>query len=275
MIDPIRPGKSLVCERDGIWRSASCADVSFPSDGYNRCLEIEASSFWFAHRNDCIVEAMRRFPPSGPILDIGGGNGYVSLGIKQAGFGVALLEPGYDGAMNAKARGIDMVICSTLDDAGFEEGSLYAAGLFDVLEHIEQDGAFLGTIHRLLQQDGRLYITVPAYRWLWSVEDACAGHYRRYTAGTISKLLEQHGFKVEYSTYFFTLLPVPIFLLRALPGALGLRKTSTLAANKREHTVKGQFGAQLMRRYLDSELCLIRKGRIPFGASCLIVVKPI
>lgn len=47
--------------------------ISYPEGGHAVCREVEDSSFWFAHRNRCIVAAVERMPPCGPILDIGGG----------------------------------------------------------------------------------------------------------------------------------------------------------------------------------------------------------
>jgi len=37
----------------------------------------------------------------GPLLDIGGGNGYVAKALEQAGIRCALVEPGIDGALAA------------------------------------------------------------------------------------------------------------------------------------------------------------------------------
>src|SRR5215813_1634544 len=90
----------------GFWVANASSPVSYPEDGNAECRSVEDSSFWFAHRNACIVEVMKRFPPSGLILDIGGGNGFVSLALEKAGWEVALIEPGIQGAINAKARGL-------------------------------------------------------------------------------------------------------------------------------------------------------------------------
>lgn len=120
---------------DGVWIAKDQTEISYPDDGNQICLEIEEFSYWFKHRNDCIVEAMRRFPPAGTILDLGGGNGFVSLAIKNAGMEPLMVEPGWRGIKNARSRGLTPVICSALQDAGFKPNTVPAAGLFDVLEH--------------------------------------------------------------------------------------------------------------------------------------------
>ena len=113
---------------------------------------LEDSSFWFQHRNRCIIKVIELFPPLGFIVDLGGGNGYVTRGIIDAGFDALLLEPGPEGAINGKiARKIPTVICSTFQDAGFEELSLSAIGCFDVIEHIENDQVFIKQAHQALK----------------------------------------------------------------------------------------------------------------------------
>ena len=95
-------------DRNGIWapRHSQRHSVSYPDEGNDRSFLIEDTSFWFAHRNRMLVELVRRFPPAGPILDVGGGNGYVTRGLAEAEFPCTLLEPGYQGCLNARKRGI-------------------------------------------------------------------------------------------------------------------------------------------------------------------------
>jgi SAM-dependent methyltransferase len=172
MFDPSRFADSLALGTDGIWYCPN-REVSYPVDGNQACFQIEESSFWFNHRNACIAAAVQQFPPheNGPIFDIGGGNGFVSLGLMRAGFESILVEPGPSGASNGKARGVPTVICATTSGAGFKRSSLPAIGLFDVIEHIDNDLDFLKSMRKLLQPSGRLYATVPAYSALWSLED--------------------------------------------------------------------------------------------------------
>src|SRR4051794_24224669 len=166
---------------DGIWYPSSGRDVvSYPADGNEAAYLVEDVSWWFRHRNACIAAAVSKFPPpeGEPIFDIGGGNGFVSVGLNRAGFEVVLVEPGPVGAANAKARGVPVVICATPASAGLPAAAIGAVGLFDVIEHIEDDLAFLYSTRALMKDNGRLYATVPAYRALWSEEDRLVGHFR-------------------------------------------------------------------------------------------------
>lgn len=264
----------LIQGEKGCWFSSTQDQVSYPDLGSEACFAVEDSSFWFRHRNECIAEVIRSSPPDGPILDVGGGNGYVAAGLIAKGMEVIVLEPSRTGAMNAKSRGVQHVICSTLENAGLGRGSLSAIGLFDVLEHIERDVTFLRTLASLLPPGGLLYLTVPAYRWLWSGEDERAGHYRRYTLGTLAGKLEQAGFGIRFRSYIFALLPIPIFLCRTLPSKLGLRRGLESQRMKREHEHSGNSRSAILERLLKAELARIREGGvIPFGSSCIITAR--
>ena len=256
----------------GFWVARTSSAVSYPEDGNAWCFSIEDSSFWFAHRNRCIVEIFRRFPPSGLVLDVGGGNGCVASAIERAGWHVALVEPGLQGALNARTRGLSTVINSTFDDAGFKEGSIHAVGLFDVLEHIQDDSAFLNSIRSTLTRSGRLYLTVPAFNVLWSHDDVVAGHFRRYASPSIRRTVTQAGYRVDFLTHLFFPLPLPIFLSRALPTKAGLRKTIDWEKEKEQHLRPGGLSGRWLEKILSIEADILRRGySIPFGGSIMVV----
>jgi SAM-dependent methyltransferase len=270
---------ALKKETDGIWYSPEEESLSYPADGNDNCFTVEQHSFWFKHRNACITEAVSAFPPgdNGTIFDIGGGNGFVSLALAKAGFDVVLVEPGRVGAANGKKRGLANVICATTQTAQFKDNALSAVGLFDVLEHIEDDQAFLTSIHALLKNDGMLYLTVPAYNFLWSNTDDSAGHFRRYTLKSVSTVLAATGFEVVYTSFIFRFLPLPIFLFRTLPYKLGLCVAQRSGKKtKKEHTAPNAFVAYILNRMLSAEEIKIRsKKSMRFGGSCLLVARKI
>lgn len=115
---------------DGIWYSSRSAGISYPEHSHGECFAIEDNSFWFAHRNMCIAELVRAFPPdrNSAIFDIGGGNGFVAKGLVEQGHDVVLIEPGIAGAQNAKRRGLANIVCATLESAQPVPGAMAAAG---------------------------------------------------------------------------------------------------------------------------------------------------
>jgi len=271
--------RQLEASSDGIWTARTISKVSYPESGNDIYFAIEDQSFWFRHRNDCILEAVRMLPPprdilGGTIFDVGGGNGFVAKALQDAGWDVVLVEPGARGAMNAHGRGVRQVVRAAFEDAGFAADSLPAIGLFDVVEHTPDDRAFLGSLAHALAKGGRIYLTAPAGRWLWSHEDVLAGHYRRYNLSGLRSILTAAGLEVEYATCFFGFFPFPMLLRRVLPYRLGLGAMEPTAEQVRADHVLGGSARKILGALLRRELHRIRSGRLSsFGGSCLAVAR--
>jgi SAM-dependent methyltransferase len=260
---------------DGIYYSSEASTVSYPEEGNANFMLIEEQSFWFRHRNNLIVQAVKKFCPGKTFFDIGGGNGFVAKGLQDAGIDVVLVEPGRQGAANASERNIRQVICSTLGDAGFVPASMDAVGLFDVVEHIPDDLAFLKEIWHYTRKGGFVFITVPAFDFLWSNEDDHAGHFRRYSRKQLEMVALKAGFQIEYSTYFFSILPLPVFFFRSIPSKLGIgKRAGDLRKNQKEHQVSNGPAQRLLQKIWDWELRkTARNKRIAFGGSCFLIIK--
>lgn len=262
-------------QKDGIYFSKQSSAISYPEKGNEDFFKIEENSFWFKHRNQCIYEAFKKFANSNLFFDIGGGNGFVAKYLEDQKVGTVLIEPGLSGCLNAKKRQLKNVVCATLQDAKFNKNMLPNIGLFDVVEHIEDDLGFLKMIYEYTQEEGLVFITVPAYNFLWSNEDKDAGHYRRYTTKTISDCLKKAGFKIEYQSYLFSPLPLPIFLSRSLPSKLGFNKKSNdLKKHTNEHGANKGFTQSIMNWFLDKEINKIKEDKKTlFGSSVFIIAK--
>lgn len=265
-----RPPSPILEHREGIWQPNNVSTVSYPEDGNESCFQVEDGSYWFAHRNRCILATMKNFPPQGTVYDIGGGNGFVAMGMQGAGHDVALMEPG-SGARNAVRRGVRKVIRATLADSGLQPQSMAAAGAFDVVEHIEDDVGFLKEIKNALEPGGRFYCTVPASNLLWSDEDIQAGHFRRYTGDSLTKAVESAGMEVEYVTRMFAWLVLPVLALRVLPFRMRGSRKRDLSNVQSDHSLpafmKGVVG--IMHEW---ELSRIRAAKAVFPGTSLLCV---
>lgn len=261
---------------DGIWYASEVPPVSYPDAGNDSCYAIEERSFWFAHRNRCITALLAQFPPpgDGALFDIGAGNGFVARAIADAGIPVVVVEPGAAGTRNARVRGLRNVVCASLESARFSPKSLASAGLFDVVEHLPDDAAFLGRVRDLLIPGGRVYLTVPAYPALWSDEDEIAGHHRRYTRDSLGRLLKQAGLVPEFSTHIFRVLPVGLFLFRVLPAKLRLKARAEPRQMAREHASGSAVLRRVAERVFAPEIRNIeRRKPMRIGGSILAVAR--
>jgi len=261
---------------DGIWVHDDVPEVSYPDDGNDGCFQLEEHSFWFRHRNKVIESLVGRFANHSTFFDVGGGNGFVSKGLQNAGYDVVLVEPGAHGVRNGRSRGIKNVVQSVWSPQTVNTGVAAAVGLFDVVEHIEDDLQFLQGVYETLAPDGLVFITVPAFTLLWSSEDVHAGHFRRYRLSQLRALLQKAGFRIEFSSYFFCPLTLPIFLVRSIPSFIGLRTEVDPATTTREHVQNSGLAGRIMGRILSWEASRIAAGKsVPFGSSCLIVGRKI
>jgi SAM-dependent methyltransferase len=91
----------------------------------------------------------------------------------------------------------------------------------DVIEHIEDDSAELKIASNLLQEEGRLFIIVPAHPALYSPFDKMIGHYRRYTKQMLRDVLPEDLIieKLYYldSVGYFASLVNKLFLKQSMP----------------------------------------------------------
>jgi len=141
---------------------------------------------------------------------------------------------------------------------------------FDVIEHIEDDGAALTEIKRVLKKDGSYCITVPAYQFLWSEHDEINHHFRRYTKKELLSKLDRADLPSTYSSYFNFWLFGPIAGIRSLSRLLPAKKGSSKPISDFERLKNRSLSDRLFRSIFQSEKALLSKGiRFPFGISIL------
>lgn len=259
--------------QNGIWYAADSSRPSYPDNGHDDYFIIEENSFWFHHRNNCLLSVISRYTHGELFFDVGGGNGFVTMALENEQIPVVLVEPGKSGVENARRRELANVVCGNLKDLGRLAGQIPSIGAFDVIEHIQDDEKFVKEIHTMLKPEGTLFVTVPAFQFLWSDEDKDAGHFRRYSRNSLTELLKNNNFEILFSTYFFSFLVLPLFFIRSLPSKTGLRKRSK-ARTMKEHRQNVGFLGRILEMIWQWELGRIRNRKfIPFGTSCLIVAK--
>lgn len=271
---PIRDGIAEVV-RDGI--SAG----GFPGEWMDRQAAWEEEHFWPQGRKlllgDLVVAGLggasaargRRF------LEIGSGVGTVLAHLASLGLVVTGCEAYRAGLAHARRRVPGAALLAG-DATGFGFDSWYdGAGLFDVLEHLDDEGPLLAACRRALRPGGRLFVTVPAYAWLYGLRDRIGGHRRRYVAGKLRAVLELAGFRVLRVGYFSTLL-LPLFAAARLverlrqpsPGAETGRSGTDLeeARSGAVANAVGRFAFALERAWL-------RAADLPAGTSVLAVAE--
>jgi len=235
-------------------------------DAFDLLAAGERDHWWFRGRRDFIASAMSRagLPENACVLDAGCGSGGNLPLLRQFGrvFGFE-----YDATAEAaaRARGIATVAHGSLPDGiPFSGTSFDAIGLFDVLEHLEHPVASLQALRDRLTPDGALVITVPALPWLWGPHDEVHQHFRRYTAATLRGHLRDAGLRVEYLSYFNTLL-LPLALVQRV-------KERTFGYAVNDLTPSPAVNG-LLYRIWRLEGAWIPRWRAPIGLSLLAIAR--
>jgi hypothetical protein len=258
-------------QQPGFFSAAGTRPGHYPGSRHAVQESLYASSFWYQHRQACILQLLEHHPVDW-LLDLGGSHGHLTEAIAHT-CPAALMEPDEQGARAAYDRGLRPVFHGTLATAGVPAGSINAVGLFDVLEHIPDDRQFLKDVHEVLQNDGKLFLTVPALACLWSEFDRSVGHQRRYSLGALKKLLQDCGFELLCASYMFIILPLPMLIARRLqPGSQPGREP----APRNHHLPTGSVAGRLLGAVLKLEKTWLRWGlTLPIGSSCVCVARKV
>jgi SAM-dependent methyltransferase len=138
----------------------------------------------------------------------------------------------------------------------------------DVIEHIEDDQAAFDWIYEILNPGGVLFISVPAYQWMFSNHDVALSHMRRYSLKQIHSL-NGAGMEPLMATYFNFLL-FPLALLSRVIGGIIHKKNKI---EKQSSRLPGSID-RLFYKILQMEARLTTAGiPLPWGLSAVVAYK--
>ena len=95
-----------------------------------------------------------------------------------------------------------------LADEDIEANHPELIGKFDtvfalnVVEHISDHELTIRNAYKLLNDNGRIIILVPAFQTIYNQFDLQLGHYRRYNKKLLKELIGSNGFKILHAQYF-------------------------------------------------------------------------
>ncbi len=198
----------------------------------------------------------------GRVLDVGCGDGLFFDALSQFGEveGVELDASIVDPRGPHAAR----IYLQPFDEQ-FLPGNRYSLILMlDVLEHLADPQAALRHAHELLDDDGLLLITVPAFNALWTAHDDWNHHRTRYTKRTFRQLATAAGLELSEARYFFHW---------TCPVKLAMRLKESLATSKpRPARVPPRWLNRSLQAMSLLEQHTLGRLPMPFGSSLLTLV---
>lgn len=152
----------------------------------------------------------------GTLLDIGSGNGEIANVLRGKWSHFTLVDVSAFLCENIckKYNGRNDVAVLQINGQSlpFADNSFDAVTMMDIIEHTADDRAAAKNAFQVLKPGGVLFISVPAFPFLYGIRDKELGHYRRYRKKELLEKLTEQGFLVR-SVFYWNLLGVlPYFI---------------------------------------------------------------
>ncbi len=233
--------------------------------------EVEGSHWWFVGRRailECFLDSICSRLPTPDlrprILDVGCGTGANLEMLSQYGEAEGV-DVSDDALEFCRRKGLK-VHKGLAEKLPYEDESFDLTTALDVVEHLDDDIAGLKEMHRVTKRGGYSLIFVPAFMWLWGVQDDISNHRIRYTKKQIVERLKEAGYTVERATYANFTFFAPILAGRLAMKLIGIKPESENNINV--SALNGLFG-----KLFSAERYLLERSNFPFGVSIVIVAR--
>jgi SAM-dependent methyltransferase len=232
--------------------------------------QVEGTHWWFVGRRRIIelflADICAKLSTKRPrILDVGCGTGANLEMLTRFGDAEGVDVSG-EALTFCRDRGLQNVRRGEAERLPFPDCSFDLVTALDVVEHLDDDRSGLSEIARVLRPGGRALLFVPAFMFLWGVQDDVSNHRRRYTLSGLKNVVKESGLKVERATYANITFFAPI-----LAGRLLMRMTGLRPASENNINVGALNG--LLGKVLGAESLWLKKANIPFGVSAICVAR--
>lgn len=202
------------------------------------------------------------------VLDFGCGSGLFVTELAEHGYQAHGLDISEEAVKFGILQGRKNLGVIDAHKINFPDNTFDAVFGMAVLEHLEDESWALREIERVLKPGGVVIFMVPAYMFLWGVQDEVAHHYRRYTKRSLlKKIKESTSLREVKSSYFNTFLFLPIAVLRVISRVFGIK------GRESDFDINNSFLNKFFFSIFNAERKLLACTNFPFGISVLAVMK--
>lgn len=253
------------------WHLINCKNeaVHMSEEEITRMFAVEKNHWWFQSKNGFVTHLLEK-EQGGPkmILDAGCGTGMNLMFLEKFGrcYGCDAVQTALKFCLK---NNLKKLVCCDLEHMPFQPKKFDLITVLDVIEHVAAPSTVLSQLKTLLKDDGKVIITVPAFKILWGQHDEALSHFRRYSKKEFRCILDDAGFEIQSLGYYFCfpfILAAPIRIIRRIMKS---------ASRYESDTVKIPPAALngFLKWLLKVELKISDKIPLPFGTTLYAVVK--
>jgi SAM-dependent methyltransferase len=230
---------------------------------------VEATHWWFVGRRKLFARIIGKLPvaPDDPVLDVGTSTGTNLRLLRELGFQrVTGLDMSEDAIRFCSAKGLGSVRLGDVTRMPFEDQSFSLVLATDIIEHVDDDGAAIAEIHRVLKPGGCALVSVPAFPSLWGFQDEVSHHKRRYRMKPLLDKLRQGRLEPLDAFHFNFLLFGPIWAARQF---FKVAKPDI----RSENDLNPPLVNSILGTVFDFDVKAAQRLRPPFGVSILVAAQ--
>ena len=167
------------------------------------------SHWYYKTKSSAMMNMLQLYGPFDSVYDIGAGSGVFSKSLLSS-FSVKeayCVDTGYSEEKTVPYQSGKIYYirsCSKINSK--------LVLFMDILEHIEEDSDFLKSYVNKCQSETYIFITVPAFQFIFSGHDIFLGHFRRYSKKSLLKVIKESNLiLLEHCYLFWLLFPLVVF----------------------------------------------------------------
>src|SRR3989344_2086004 len=152
--------------------------------------------------------------------------------------------------------------------SGYLIGELQKMGYDAYGTDFEKERPTVTELVRVSKPGGKIIFTVPAYEWLWGVQDDVSRHFRRYTEKSLIKVFKNFPeLTIIRKTYFNTFLFPPIAVVRLISRWFNIK------GRQSDFEINNPLLDAIFYSIFNLEFYFLKLINFPFGVSIILILE--
>jgi ubiquinone/menaquinone biosynthesis C-methylase UbiE len=240
---------------------------------YRRNYELEQYYWWYVGVRAMVKELLTlsvRGKNFEKVLDIGCGTGALLDQLQTCSEELLGVDISQEALSYCSLRGHKNLLLSDASHTALPSAYFDVITAVGIIEHLEDDHAFLVEMKRLLKPGGVMILLTSSFPYLWSMHDTANEHKRRYYLRPFNRKINVIGLEtIRFSHLNFFLFPLiaPMLILHRWIYGVESEHPQRILPN-----IPRSINA-ILTQFLIFEAKLMRWIRLPWGISMIGVFR--